>query len=171
MPAVAALGADADAPGFQGNVVEEHDDVLRWDFIEGHGLLNALAGEVHKRGGLKQQHVFSRNLHGGGQPLELQAVNGGARLLRDAVNGHKAAGVACVFIFGAGIAQPGDNVFYRSRSGSGGFFLKKTANIHGGNPFSGTVPEQSRGTAGTARRHAKEPHIACVGEYAGKTGR
>ena len=104
MPAVAALAADPQLARLQGNVVENHDDLLCRQLVKPHGLRHRLAAQVHKGLGLHQQHPPASQHGVGAQGFIFQPVEPHAAASGDLVQHQKTGVVPGIFIFSARIA-------------------------------------------------------------------
>ncbi|MNE63427.1 hypothetical protein D3C80_1587770 [compost metagenome] len=109
----AAAGLHAEAAGGQVDLVVEDDDLAGFDLVEARRLADRAAALVHIGLRLHQQDldraVGAIDLALADDGLELGPLGTEAPAARDLVHGHEADVVAVLFVFGARIAQTGDD--------------------------------------------------------------
>ena len=75
VPARAAALADAHAAGREGHLIRDYDYMLRRHLVEPGGLAHGLAGEVHVRLRLHEQHAVAGYVGPGRQGAVAHAVH------------------------------------------------------------------------------------------------
>ncbi len=93
----------------QGDIVINHQDVLRRPFVEGEDLLERPAAQVHEGLRLEEQRPVTRDLRQVALPLG-DALECSPGLRRQPVQHHEAYIVAGILILAAGIPEPHDQL-------------------------------------------------------------
>ena len=106
----AALGAEADVPRLQIDVVIHHDQVIRLDLVPVHQLDNALAGQVHERLRLSQHDALAADAPLRQLCLALELVKGQPQPAGQQLQHIKAHIMAGAGVFVARIAQPHNHI-------------------------------------------------------------
>lgn len=100
-----AVFAHTDAPNGQTNVVKNHDDPLRRDFIKVRAGLNAQARRVHIRLGPDENQALSLVVAHADLALEFRLVHAYAERLGKQIECEKAGIVPGLFILPARVAE------------------------------------------------------------------
>ena len=149
----AALAADSQPPGVEGDVVNEHQQPLHRDLVVFQRIPHALTGQVHIGRGLEQQHPVPAEGGGAGEALELDPLELAAQRTGQGVHRPEAGVVPGVLILLAGVTQADDQVLRRA-AGRWCLFEK-----HGSN---GPFLRISDGTPQGRDRHFPTPPAAAV---------
>ena len=86
----------------------QHNHIRGFKLVKPHGRLHGLAGVVHERLGLEQDHTIRAKASFDRQPVMFGFPSGKTVVLRDAVQRHKADVMPVARVFRAWIAKPYD---------------------------------------------------------------
>ena len=93
----------------QGDIVIDHQHVLRGPLVKGKDLLQRSSTQVHERLRFKENRAVARNLRQVALPFRDRLENG-ARLRGKLVQQHEADVVAGIFVLAAGITEADDEL-------------------------------------------------------------